>query len=127
MDLALWIVAGLLAVVFLVGGTNKLVIPRERLARAPGGGWVNDFSPTFLKALGGIEVLGAIGLVVPAALGIAPVLVPIAAVGLAIIMAGAMTVTYRRNERAHAALNVAYFALACLVAWGRFGPGALSG
>jgi uncharacterized membrane protein YphA (DoxX/SURF4 family) len=122
MNLALWIIAGLLAAVFLVAGANKLFIPREKLARAPGGGWVNDFSAGFVKALGAVEILGAVGLILPAALDIAPVLVPLAAVGLAAIMVGAAIVTFRRREPMHALLNLTYLALAAFVVWGRLGP-----
>ncbi|WP_370616575.1 DoxX family protein [Mumia sp. Pv 4-285] len=122
MDLALWIIAGLLAAVFLLAGANKLFVPRETLAKAPGGGWVNDFSPRFIKTLGALEILGALGLILPAALGIAPVLVPLAAVGLATIMVGAAIVTSRRHEVAHAILDLTYLALIVFLAVGRFGP-----
>ena len=122
MNLVLWIIAGLLAVVFLLAGASKLLIPYEKLARAPGAGWVNDFSPGFVKGLGAVEILGGLGLILPATLGIAPVLVPLAAVGLATIMVGAAIVTYRRHEPLHALLNLTYLALAVLLAWGRFGP-----
>ena len=87
MNTALWIIAGLLATVFLVARSNKLFIPREKLAKAPGGGWVLSFSGGFVKALGAVEILGAIGLILPALLDIAPVLVPLAATGLATITA----------------------------------------
>ena len=120
MDLTLWIIAGLLAAIFLFAGANKLFIPREKLAEAPGGGWVLDFSASFVKALGAVEILGAIGLILPALLGIAPILAPLAAVGLALIMVGAAIVTFRRHEFKHTLLNLAYLALAAFVAWGRF-------
>lgn len=120
MNLVLWIVAGLLAAVFLFAGGNKLFVSRERLAAAPGGAWVNGFTPGAVKALGAVEVLGAVGLVLPAALGIAPVLVPLAAVGLGVIMIGAAIVTFRLNEAKHAVLNLAYLALIAFVALGRF-------
>jgi hypothetical protein len=58
MDLALWITAGLLAAVFLFAGSTKLFLSREKLAEAPGGGWVLDFSAGFVKALGAVEILG---------------------------------------------------------------------
>jgi uncharacterized membrane protein YphA (DoxX/SURF4 family) len=122
MNLALWSIAGLLAAVFLLAGTNKLLIPQEKLAKAPGGGWVNDFSGGFVKALGAVEILGAVGLIVPAALDIAPVLVPLAAVGLATIMVGAAIVMTRRQESKHALLNLTYLALIAFVAVSRFGP-----
>lgn len=122
MHTALWVMAGLLAAVFLVAGSNKLLIPREKLAKAPGGGWVLDFSADFVKALGAVEILGAVGLVLPAVLDIAPILVPLAASGLATIMVGAAIVTFRRKEFKHVLLNLAYLAMAVFLAWGRFGP-----
>lgn len=122
MNLALWIVAGLLAVVFLLAGASKLLVPYEKLAAAPGAGWTNDFSPGFVKALGVVEILGATGLILPAALGVAPLLVPVAATGLAAIMAGAAVVTVRRREYLHALLDVGYLALAVFLALGRFEP-----
>ncbi|HVA24742.1 MAG TPA: DoxX family protein [Chloroflexota bacterium] len=120
MNLALWIVSGLLAAVFLVASSTKLFIPKEKLAKAPGGGWVADFGAGFVKFLGAIELLGAIGLILPALLGIAVVLTPLAAVGLAVIMAGAAVVAFRRHAMNHALGNLAYLALAAFVAFGRF-------
>ena len=125
MNTALWIIAGLLATVFLVAGSNKLFIPREKLAKAPGGGWVLNFSAGFVKALGAVEILGAIGLILPALLDIAPVLVPLAALGLGLIMTGATIVEFRRQEFKHVLLDLTYLALAAFVAWGRFGPESL--
>ncbi len=120
MKLTLWIIAGLLAALFLVAGASKLFIPQEKLAKAPGAGWVLDFSAGFVKALGAVEILGAIGLILPALLDIAPILVPLAAVGLALIMVGAAIVTFRRHEYKHTLGNLIYLALAAFVAWGRF-------
>jgi DoxX-like family len=122
MHTALWIIAGLLAAVFLLAGSNKLFIPRERLAKAPGGGWVLDFSACFVKALGAVEILGAVGLILPALLDIAPVLVPLAALGLGLIMIGAAIVEFRRQEFKHVLVNLTYLALIAFVAWGRLGP-----
>ncbi|HTU00301.1 MAG TPA: DoxX family protein [Candidatus Sulfotelmatobacter sp.] len=119
MNTALWIIAGLLAAVFLFAGASKLFIPREKLARAPGGGWVLDFSAGFVKGLGAVEILGAVGLILPALLDIAPVLVPLAATGLATIMVGAAIVESRRREFKHVLLNLTYLALLVIVAWGR--------
>src|SRR4051795_4414009 len=119
MNAALWIVAGLLAAVFLLAAFNKLFVPREKLAKAPGGGWVLDFSAGFVKSLGVVEILGAIGLILPALLGIAPVLVPLAAVGLATIMVGAAIVTYRPGEFTPVLVDLTYLAMAVFVAIGR--------
>ncbi len=120
MNLALWIIAGLLAAVFLLAGSTKLFMSRENLAKAPGGGWVLDFSAGFVKALGAVEILGAVGLILPALLDIAPVLVPLAALGLSLIMIGAALVEFRRQEFKHVLVNLTYLALIAFVAWGRF-------
>jgi hypothetical protein len=119
MNLTLWIIAGLLAAAFLTGGAIKLILPKQKLAAAPGGGWVEDFSAGAVKAIGALEVLAAVGLVLPAAIGIAPVLVPLAAAGLVLMMAGAMITHLRRHEAKAIVVNLAYLALAGFVAWGR--------
>ena len=120
MNLSLWIVAGLLAVVYLLSGAGKLIVPKEKLATAPGGGWVEDFSAGSVKAIGALEVLGAVGLILPAATGIAPVLVPLAAAGLVMIMVGAVITRLRRHEFKFMVADLAYLALAGFVAYGRF-------
>ena len=127
MSLALWISAGLLAVVLLVSSTSKLFVPKEKLATVPLGGWTGDASVGFVKALGAIELLAAAGLVLPATLDIAPDLVPLAAVGVVLLMVGAMITHLRRHEAVGVVLNLAYLALAAFVAWGRFGPESFTG
>nr|BFD95851.1 DoxX family protein [Kitasatospora sp. Xyl93] len=123
MNVALWIVACLLATAYLLGGALKVVAPKERIAAAgPSGHWVEDFSPGGVKAIGAVEVLAAVGLVLPAVLGIAPVFVPLAAVGLVLLMAGAAAVRWRRREYRLVAVDAVYILLAAFVAWGRFGP-----
>lgn len=127
MNLALWIVAGLLAAAFLAGGAVKVLAPKEKLAAFRGGGWVEDVSAGAVKAIGAVEVLAGVGLILPAALDIAPVLVPLAALGLVLVMVGAMVVHLRRDEARALAPNLAYLALATFVAWGRFGPESFTG
>ncbi|MGP4014571.1 DoxX family protein [Saccharopolyspora sp. 5N708] len=127
MNLALWIVAGLLAVVMLVGGTLKLFVPKEKLASAPAGGWIGDASVEFVKTLGAVEVLAAVGIVLPAAVGIAPVLVPVTAVCWVLLMIGAMITHLRRHESKAVVANLVYLAMAAFVAWGRFGPESFTG
>ena len=105
MNLALWIIAIVLAVVFAASGLMKQVVPKDKLVTA-GQGWAEDFSPTTIRLIGLAEILGAIGLVLPAALHIAPVLVPLAAVGLALVMVGAAAVHARRKEMPMVAMNV---------------------
>jgi hypothetical protein len=75
MNVVLWIVAGLLAAAFLVAGVMKLTQPKDKL-EASGMGWVEDFSPGTVKAIAVLEILAAVGLILPAALDVVPVLGP---------------------------------------------------
>jgi uncharacterized membrane protein YphA (DoxX/SURF4 family) len=121
MNLALWIIAIVLAVAFAGSGLMKLVVPKDKLVTA-GQGWAQDYSQTNIRLIGFVEIVGAVGLVLPAAVHIAPILVPLAAVGLALVMVGAIVVHARRKEPMNIAVNVVLIALAVFVAWGRFGP-----
>jgi hypothetical protein len=121
MNLALWIVAIVLAAVFAGSGIMKQFVPKDKLVTS-GQGWAQDVSPTSIRLIGLAEVLGAIGLVLPAAVHIVPILVPLAAVGLALVMAGAAAVHARRKEAPMVGVNAVLLVLAVVVAWGRFGP-----
>ncbi|WP_030410208.1 DoxX family protein [Streptomyces sp. NRRL S-1448] len=121
MNVLLWILAGVLAAAFLAAGALKLSQPKKKLV-ASGMGWAEDASTGTVKLIGALEVLAAIGLVLPATLGIAPALAPLAALGLALVMIGAVVVHARRGEAQMAAVNVVLLTLAAVVAWGRFGP-----
>lgn len=122
MNLALWIVAGLLATVCLTASA-KMFVPSEKMASMSASAqWTLDFSPGALKAIGALELLAAMGLILPAVLDIAPVLVPLAATGLVLLFAGAITTRLRRGEKATVAVDAVYLGLAAFVAWGRFGP-----
>ena len=121
MNMALWIVAIVLAAVFAGSGLMKQFVPKEKLVTS-GQGWADDFSPRNIRLIGLAEILGAIGLVLPAAVHIAPILVPMAATGLVLVMVGAAVVHARRNEPMNIAVNLVLIALAIFVAWGRFGP-----
>jgi uncharacterized membrane protein YphA (DoxX/SURF4 family) len=110
-----------LAATFLAAGVLKLSQTRQKLT-AMGMTWVEDVSPGTLRLLGAVELLAAVGLVVPAALDIAPVLTPLAAVGVVIVMVGAIVVHARRREFNRLPFNVVLLVLAVVVAWGRFGP-----
>jgi hypothetical protein len=136
MNLALWIAAGLLAVVFLVSGSIKLFMAKENLdarlqrlgpAAQATGKWTRDFSPGALKTIGVLELLGAVGLILPAALDIAPVLVPLAASGAVLLFVGAVIMRLRRGERATIVVDLVYLAMAAFVAVGRFGPWSFTG
>jgi uncharacterized membrane protein YphA (DoxX/SURF4 family) len=121
MNLALWIVAIVLSAGFAASGLMKLLVPKEKLVNV-GQGWAQDFSATSIRLIGVAEVLGAAGLILPAVTHIAPILVPLAAIGLVLVMLGAAVVHARRKETMNIAVNVVLLALAVFVAWGRLGP-----
>ena len=103
-------------------GLRKLTQPRLQLATS-GLAWAEDRTDGQVKVIGALEVLGAAGLILPAALGIAQVLTPLAALGLAVIMAGAIVVHLRRGgETNFAVSNLVIGALVLFLAVMRFGP-----
>jgi uncharacterized membrane protein YphA (DoxX/SURF4 family) len=113
---ALWVVQGLLALLFLFAGGVKLVMPIEEMTRQmpvplPG---------LFLRFIGVAEVLGAIGLILPGLLRIRPGLTPLAAAGLAIIMIGATVITLAAGDVASALIPLTVGLLAAFVAYGRW-------
>ncbi|SRR5712691_807085 len=114
MTYALWIVQGLLALLFLFAGGMKLVLPLEKLTGSvplPG---------LFMRFIGVAEVLGAFGLILPGLLRIRPGLTPLAAAGLVIIMIGATVVTLAGGMVAVALMNLVVALLAAFVAYGRW-------
>lgn len=120
MNVFLWIVQGLLAAMFLLAGITKLTQPRDKItAQLP---WANDFSTPVVRLIGLAELAAALGLILPAATGIATVLTPLAASGLAVIMLLAMAVHARRKEPLAIAFDAVLLIAAVVVVWGRFGP-----
>ncbi|MGB8406207.1 MAG: DoxX family protein [Mycobacterium sp.] len=120
MNLTLWILAGVLAFAFAGSGVMKLVVPKDKLITA-GQGWAENVDPNAIRLIGVAELAGAIGLIVPPLVHIAPVLVPLAAVGLALVMVGAIVTHGRRKEYPNVVVNLVLLAMALVVAWGRFG------
>jgi len=118
MNIALWLVAALLAVSFLAAGGMKLARSKDKLASS-GMAWTEDFSANTVKLIGTAEILGAIGLILPPLVNIAPVLAPIAAIGLALTMAGAVVTHLRRKEGRDALAPLVLLLLAVFVAVGR--------
>lgn len=121
MNVVLWIVAVVLALAFLASGGTKVARSKDQIV-ASGMGWAEDFAPGVITTIGVLEVLGAIGLVLPALLDVAPVLVPLAATGLVLVMVGAAITHTRRKEYPMVGINLVLLVLAAVVAWGRFGP-----
>jgi uncharacterized membrane protein YphA (DoxX/SURF4 family) len=120
MNIVLWIIASVLALAFLGAGLTKILQPKEKLSSTMA--WTQDFSQPMIRLIGTLEVLAAIGLILPALLDIAPILVPLAATGLVLLMAGAAITHLRRKEPQIMVANLVLLVLAAIVAWGRFGP-----
>jgi uncharacterized membrane protein YphA (DoxX/SURF4 family) len=118
MNIALWIVQILLALAFAMAGIMKVTQPIDRLETRMG--WVKDVGPRGVRLIGSLEILGAIGLILPAVTGILPWLTPVAAVGLALTMVGAMITHGRRGEYSNIGANVVLLVLALFVVYGRF-------
>ena len=115
MNTALWIVQIILALMFVVAGIQ----PKARLVeKLP---WTEDFSPCMIRFIGIVELLAAVGLVLPAATGIVPILTPLAASGLVVIMILAILTHRRRGETGAIVFNAALLMAAAFVAWARFG------
>ncbi|HYN66377.1 MAG TPA: DoxX family protein [Ornithinibacter sp.] len=123
MNTVLWVLQIVLALAFGLAGVGKLTQPREKMQERMG--WVEDFSPRTVTLIGALELLAAIGLVLPAATGILPWLTPLAALGLVVIMVLAIPVHLRRGETPMVVVNVVLALMAAFVAWQRFGPNAL--
>lgn len=120
MNIALWVLQVVLALAFLVAGMLKLTQPKEKLRERLA--YVEDFAEPTIKLIGALEILAAIGLILPPLTGIAPWLAPTAAAGLVVIMVGAVVVHARRKEIDQVALPAVLGLAAAVVAWGRFGP-----
>ncbi len=122
MNIALWIAQGLLALAYLVAGGLKLVRPREQLVASGNFDWMRDSSDAGVQAVGLVEILGALGVILPRLTGIAPILTPIAAICLVVVQIGALRVHLVRHERRPLPANVLLLLLAAFVAAGRFLP-----
>jgi uncharacterized membrane protein len=115
MQIAYWIVAGLLAFFYLYSGGMKVIRSREALT--PMMKWVEKSPLAAVKAIGVLEVLGAIGLILPPLTGIAPWLALVAASGLVLVQIGGITLHLVRGEARQIGFNVALLVLAGVAIW----------
>lgn len=118
MNIAIWIAQVILAAMFLMAGFMKLSQPKEKLKEKVGG-WVDDVSDGAIKSIGMVEVLGALGLILPMLIGIVPVLTVVAAVGLSVTMIGAAALHLKRKEHKQVGTNVVLLIVALFVVIGR--------
>jgi hypothetical protein len=114
-NVVLWVIQTLLALLFLFSGGVKLAMPIEPMAQQAG------MPGTFLRFIGVMEVLGAIGLILPGLLRIRTFLTPLAAAGLVIIMIGATVIVFRMHGALQALTPAVTGVLAAFVAYGRWG------
>ena len=121
MNVVLWILQIVLALVMLMAGAMKVMGGKDKLLEDPRMGWVGDYSDSTIRAIGGLEVAAGIGLVLPWWLDIAPVLTPLAALGVVAIQLGAIATHVRRKEMPMVAMNAMLAVVALVVAIGRFG------
>jgi uncharacterized membrane protein YphA (DoxX/SURF4 family) len=113
----LWLLQIVLALAFLALGLLMVTRSRERLLRVAG--WVEDFPEWVVTAIGVLELLGAVGVVLPGVLGVAGVLVPVAALGLVVLLIGAIVTHLLRGEQDEVSMPVALLIAAAVVAAGR--------
>ena len=118
MNLTLWILQGLLAVIFFLSGIMILTQPKEKLA--PKMPFLNDYSPGMVKLVAFSHLFGALGLVFPLLLNIVPVLTPVAACGLALVMLLATKYNFGRGDTKSVLVDTVMFALFVLIAYFRF-------
>ncbi|MFG3280557.1 DoxX family protein [Streptomyces sp. NPDC048111] len=114
MHVVYWILAVLLALFYCYAGGLKVFRSRERLR--PMMAWVDHTPMSAVRAVGAVELLGALGLVLPRSTGIAPWLSAVAVVGFAVLQLAATGVHLRRGDR-QVALNIALLALAGIAIW----------
>jgi uncharacterized membrane protein YphA (DoxX/SURF4 family) len=117
LSIALWIAQILLAATFLGGGIWKLTTPIPDLAaKMP---WMGQVSPRLLYATADFDVLGGIGVLLPAVTRIKPGITVVAALGCILLQASAIVFHFSRGEAAKTPFNFLLLALAIFVAWGR--------
>lgn len=118
LNITLWIAQLLIAILLLWAGYVKLAKPIAELAAMwP---WAGEVSATFVRFTGVVDLLGALGLILPAALRTQPRLTPIAAVGIILLMSCATVFHLLRGEEANIGFNIGVIAIAAFIAWGRF-------
>jgi uncharacterized membrane protein len=118
MNVTLWVLQGILALAYLLSGVLKLARSKEQLAAQMR--WVEGFPPNAIKAIGLVEILGALGLILPALTGVAPWLTPLAGAGLALDMLVASLVHIRLKEYSLVSMTAVLLIMAAFVAYGRF-------
>ncbi|MFG1907206.1 DoxX family protein [Kribbella sp. NPDC048928] len=119
MNVAVWIISGVLAALFLLSGAAKAPATKASLGANPRMGWATPFPIGLIKFIGVAEIAGALGLILPRVFDTATWLVPAAAIGLAATMLGAIVTHGRRSEYPNVAINTILLVLTVFVAVAR--------
>lgn len=119
MDTTITVIQVLLTIFAGAAGLLRLATPYAIFTKLPAQGWSTDFKPWHIKLIGALEVFAAVGIIVPLFLPALTMLTPPAAVGLALVMAGAMATHLRREEYLNVVGNLAWLGLALFFAYGR--------
>ncbi len=120
MDTVITVIQVLLGLALTVGGLLKLTLPYAKYTNMPGVAWSKDFKPEHIRLIGVLEVSGGVGLIVPLLVDSLTMLTPLAAVGIALYMSGAMATHLRRSEYPHMVGILMFFlGPALFVAYGR--------
>ena len=123
MNTVIWILQGILAVMFLMAGIMKATQSKDELTIKGNGrmDWVEDLSIGNIRLIGVLEVLAAVGLILPQWTGILPWLTPLAATGLVLTMIGSVILHMRRGDGAKSvSVNIMLLLVAAFVVYGRF-------
>lgn len=117
LHIGLWVAQVVLGVAFAMAGAMKLIMPIEVLL-AKGMGFVKEYSVGAVRFIGIVEILGALGLILPSALRIKPNLTPLAAIGIAIVMV--LATQYHISHSEPTIPTIVMFAISVFIAWGRY-------
>jgi hypothetical protein len=119
MDTVIAVIQVLLIIFASAAGLLRLLTPYDRFIRLPFQGWAVDFQPWHIKLIGALEVAAAVGMIVPFFLPSLASLRPLAAVGIALVMAGAMATHLRRSEYLNVAGNLVWLGMALFLAYSK--------
>lgn len=117
MDTAISVIQVLLTILFTSGGLLKLILPYARFTKMPAQSWSNDFKPEHIRLIGIVELGAALAMIVPLFVPSLTPIRPFIAVGMALVMAGAMATHLRRSEYLNMVGNLAWLGLALFFAY----------
>lgn len=117
MDTAITVFQIILTLIFANAGFLKLALPYAKFTKIPFQAWANDFEPEHIRLIGVLEASVAVGMTISLVLNSKTLLTPLAAVGMALVLSGAMATHLRRSEYFNMVGNVTWLGLALLVAY----------